>query len=196
MDAGAWVGARWEERRETAPGVAMGVGTDRAATLGMGGRLGRFRVVLGAASAPTAEAGTAGRVPAAAAALGASPAGRPAVVVVLLETTLDSPAAGPVTCVRVVMPMGVVTVIVVTASSSPRVETEHSIRYPGGRKVLNPWINAGCPRNRVLTCGRDTITGQLWAHSGRRGVPKWRGRTRSMTPGVSIPCDLKSFMIL
>lgn len=37
---------------------------------------------------------------------------------------------------------------------------KHSIRYPGGRKVLNPWIRDGWPRKRV--------------------------ETRSMTPGVSM----------
>lgn len=37
---------------------------------------------------------------------------------------------------------------------------EHSIRYPAGRKVLNPEMSKGCPLNNV--------------------------DTRSMTPGVSI----------
>lgn len=56
------------------------------------------------------------------------------------------PAGGAglgVSWVRVVMPIGVVTVIVVTAPSFWGVETEHSILYPGGRNVLKPWIRTG-----------------------------------------------------
>lgn len=38
----------------------------------------------------------------------------------------------------VFVPDGVVTLMASGLSSVP-----HSIRYPGGRKVLNPWIRAG-----------------------------------------------------
>lgn len=55
-----------------------------------------------------------------------------------------------------VVPVGVVTLI--TSGSFGSVE--HSMRYPGGRKVLKPDINSGCPLNNI--------------------------DTRSITPGVSI----------
>jgi len=56
----------------------------------------------------------------------------------------------------VVVPVGVVTRIGLGSDGS----NEHSILYPGGKKVLNPWIKFGCPLNSV--------------------------ETRSITPGVSI----------
>lgn len=59
------------------------------------------------------------------------------------------------------VPDGVVTRIASGLSSVP-----HSIRYPGGKNVLNPWIRAGCPLKRV--------------------------ETRWMTPGVSILRRAKS----
>lgn len=62
---------------------------------------------------------------------------------------------GPPICV-VVCPEGVVTLIMLVSLGL----LKHSIRYPGGKKVLNPEINVGCPLNSV-----DTL---------------------SMTPGVSI----------
>lgn len=79
---------------------------------------------------------------------------------------------GADSCRLVVIPKGVVTVIVVTPPSAVALEeeTEHSILYPGGRNVLNPTIKFGCPRNRV--------------------------DTRSITPGVSMPWDLNSFIIV
>lgn len=55
-----------------------------------------------------------------------------------------------------VLPLGVVTVIKLASKAS----VVHSIRYPKGRKVLNPWMREGWPLKRV--------------------------ETRSMTPGVSI----------
>ena len=63
-----------------------------------------------------------------------------------------------------VVPIGVVTLIEFGSSPAP-----HSILYPGGRKVLKPWISSGLPAKSVLT------------------LP--------MTPGVSIAPLLKSFMI-
>lgn len=65
----------------------------------------------------------------------------------------------------VVVPVGVVTLIGLGSEGSK----EHSILYPGGKKVLKPWIKLGCPRNKV--------------------------ETRSITPGVSILCSLKSFIM-
>ncbi len=62
---------------------------------------------------------------------------------------------GPPICV-VVWPEGVVTLIMLASLALLR----HSMRYPGGKKVLNPDISVGCPLNRV--------------------------DTRSMTPGVSM----------
>lgn len=62
---------------------------------------------------------------------------------------------GPPICV-VVWPEGVVTLIMFASLALLR----HSMRYPGGKKVLNPDMRVGCPLNRV--------------------------DTRSMTPGVSI----------
>lgn len=56
----------------------------------------------------------------------------------------------------VLLPLGVVTMMRLGSLGS----TEHSMRYPAGRKVLNPEISCGCPLNSV-----DTL---------------------SMTPGVSI----------
>lgn len=53
------------------------------------------------------------------------------------------------------VPAGVVTVM-----TFPSLPLRHSIRYPGGRKVLKPWMRTGWPRKRL--------------------------ETRSMTPGVSI----------
>lgn len=44
-----------------------------------------------------------------------------------------------------------------------------SILYPGGRKVLKPTISSGCPLNKWLTL--------------------------VITPGVSMLCDLNSFII-
>lgn len=55
----------------------------------------------------------------------------------------------------IVEPDGVVTRILFGLFSKP-----HSILYPGGKKVLNPWIRFGCPANR--------------------------SETRLITPGVSI----------
>ena len=61
-------------------------------------------------------------------------------------------------------PIGVVTLIALGSLSAP-----HSIRYPGGKKVLNPWISSGLPAKSVLT------------------LP--------ITPGVSIAPLLKSFIM-
>lgn len=47
----------------------------------------------------------------------------------------------------VVVPVGVVTVIGLGSEGS----REHSIRYPGGKNVLNPWIKLGWPLNNVET---------------------------------------------
>ena len=67
----------------------------------------------------------------------------------------ESPCPGPPE-VCMVLPLGVVTVIKLASNAS----VVHSIRYPTGRKVLNPWMREGWPLKRV--------------------------ETRSMTPGVSI----------
>jgi hypothetical protein len=49
--------------------------------------------------------------------------------------------------VCVVVPVGVVTVMRLLSLGSRL----HSMRYPGGRKVLKPWMRLGCPRKRVET---------------------------------------------
>lgn len=50
----------------------------------------------------------------------------------------ESPCPGPpVVCM--VLPLGVVTVIKLASKAS----VVHSIRYPTGRKVLNPWMREG-----------------------------------------------------
>lgn len=47
----------------------------------------------------------------------------------------------------VVVPVGVVTRIGFGSDGSK----EHSILYPGGKNVLNPWIKLGWPLNNVET---------------------------------------------
>lgn len=130
-------GTNWEERRLMAPGVATGVEAARAEMEGMGGRVGRWRAAFASGFEERGvwagfEAGGAGRVAVVglAASFSAGMGRGFACVGRLVPAALEPAAPGAVICVRVVMPIGVVTVMVVTPPSSwgVEVETEHSMR--------------------------------------------------------------------
>lgn len=108
-----------------APGVAMGAEVARAEMDGIGGRVGRWRAAFASGFEDRGvwagfEEGGAGRGAAGAleASLSAGLGRGFACVGRLVPAALGPPAPGAVIWVRVVMPIGVVTVMVVTPPSS------------------------------------------------------------------------------
>ena len=74
--------------------------------------------------------------------------------------------------VAVVVPCGVVTLMAWGSEGS----VEHSILYPGGRKVLKPWIKFGWPENRVETRSMTPGVSMLWAYRGVMSAVKIKRR--------------------